>query len=505
MVVWKGAGRIPHVELVKVGPPQSVGLQLRKDREPAAVRAIPVDLKITYPDPLTAPLALRPEEVWWTSGMVRQYGPVRELIARFIIVTGLRAQGYPADRVVLNEALPDAPRILGANSHSTHEIGRAFHHPGERLPAQAFSGGLVLGSARWWTGKEAAEIVAAEVERVQQESSVSNRLERLTRLLLLDPANSKANEILGNELYLKLLREGLSKSGIGASDEAARLRLAELYWNLQAPTWRQEITAVATGYSPAAESLYGALQALELATQAEHGTSEAQRRLGVLYRWNNDSDAALAVHERLVRQLGTTDPHLRGQLLAEQAWDRIQWIAWNRRYDHPWLSQARQEAEQALMLVESALEKLVAAQALVMIDALEVSRKPAQMEEHLRRVRESHDQVPGVVGLWSHLIGNDLVKPLVPEAAFVTVPSPVRSVEVLDVEVHAKPPKQDLIRAWDFDDERPGRFPVGFSVMEGTDDRTWLVEADAEAPTPPNVLLQANPCPTPDCFRVLLA
>jgi len=506
-VAGRELGSVPRVELVRVGFPRSVGLQLMKEQNPVGARAIPVDLKVAYPDPLTAPLALRPEEIWWTSGAIRRYGPVRDLVARFMVVTGLRALGYPVDRAVVNEALPGAPVILGAKSSVTPEIGRAFDRPGEVSHAQDISAGLVLGSARWWDRAQAENVFTEEVQRVQHDLSLSNRLARLSRLLLLDPTHGEVNAILGNEFYLRFLREGLTKSGISAQDEATRLHLAELYWNLQAQTWRQELTEVATGYSPAAESLYGALQALEVAVQRGKGTIETKRRLGTLSRWNNDSQAALALHEELLRQLAPTDQRLRGRLLAELAWDRIQWIAWDRRYDHPWLGQAREEVEQALTLIESPVEKLIAAQALVMVDALSVPRSPSRIEEHVRLVKRWHDQVPGVVGLWRHLIGNDLVKPLVAEAETITLPSPVRSAEVLDVQVHAKVPKQDLLHTWDFDGERTGGLPAGFSAGIGDAGPTgaWRIEEDPDAPTAPNVLTQTSACAVPDCRQLLLA
>ncbi|MEO8326862.1 MAG: hypothetical protein ABI618_13490 [Nitrospirota bacterium] len=59
----------------------------------------------------------------------------------------------------------------------------------------------------------------------------------------------------------------MAKGGINATDEATRLRLVELYWNLQAQTWRQEFTEVATGHSRAADAFFAAIPALEIAVQ----------------------------------------------------------------------------------------------------------------------------------------------------------------------------------------------------------------------------------------------
>lgn len=60
--------------------------------------------------------------------------------------------------------------------------------------------------------------------------------------------------------------------------------------------------------------------------------------------------------------------------------------------------------------------------------------------------------------------------------------------------------------AWSFDRERPGGPPPGFtaSVLGGGPAGVWKIEADPRAPGAPNVLLQADACPAPDCWRVLL-
>ena len=77
-------------------------------------------------------------------------------------------------------------------------------------------------------------------------------------------------------------------------------RLAALYWNLQAQTWRQELTEVAMGHSPAAEAFYQAIDSFERATVGGQTDPEGRRQLGALYRWNNDATSALVVHEALL-------------------------------------------------------------------------------------------------------------------------------------------------------------------------------------------------------------
>jgi len=297
-------------------------------------------------------------------GAIRRYAPVREVVVRVIVITGLRQHRYPTDEAVLDEALPDAPAIPGARGGYAHEIGRAFQRPDERSTETELASGLVPGSARWWERAQAADVYAATLQRVRGLSLSPERTVLLTRLLRLDPGDPEVNEMLGQDLYTVFLREGLSRSGISSRDEETTLRLAELYWNLQALTWRQELAEVAVGHSSTAEALYGALRALELAGRGGRETFEITRQLGALSRWNNDASTALAAHEALLARLAPDDPR-RGQVLAEMAWDRIQWVAWYRRYDHPWVAQARREATEAQALARDPVDRLIAAQAMI--------------------------------------------------------------------------------------------------------------------------------------------
>lgn len=498
-----------RIAVKKVWPPRSIAIQER-GKDPVAVRGTLVELRVSYSDPLTAPLALKPGEIWWASGQIRRYGPVRELAIQVVAVSGLRKLGYARDVGIVNEALRDAPQIPGARYDlDPDNIGRAFERSGVPSGEPPVKGGLVLGSARWWTAQEAAEHIRAGMERAKHLPSQSERLGLLRRLMLIDPNDGEANTFLGTELFQAFLAEGLRKSGINAADDTIKHRLVELYWNIQAPTWRQELTAVARGYEPAAEALYGAIASLEIVANNGVASPEIRRRLGALYRWNGDADAALALHERLFQESSAADRTWRGILLLEVVWDRIQWLAWNRRHDHPWVGRAKTEAEQALELLEAPLDKMTAAQALLLLEALSLDRTPSTVQTRVRLVKQWYDRIPlpvRVVGIWGHLVGNELVKALVPEGTQVTLPTPVRSPEVLDVAVHSNPPAQDLLRAWDFDAEPAGAVPRGLlvSVPAREDRADWRIEADPQAPTAPHVLTHHAVCPTDDCVHMLL-
>ena len=145
----------PQLTLVRVSQVQPIALTGLAGPDPIGLRGQAVDVKVVYGDPLTAPLALRPEEVWWVSGAHRRFGPVREVVARFVVVSGLWKFGYPVDQAVINEALPDAPRIPTAHYGMRPKAGRVFEQLSSDSPQRLLKGELVMGSARWWERAEA--------------------------------------------------------------------------------------------------------------------------------------------------------------------------------------------------------------------------------------------------------------------------------------------------------------------------------------------------------------
>jgi hypothetical protein len=502
-IVLKDQAPIPQMTAVRTSPEQRFALSNIKEGSLVSVPGHAVDIKIVYPDPLTAPLALRPEEIWWGNGSQRHFGPVHEVVARFIVVTGLRKLGFPTDRAVMNEVLPGAPLIATTHYGLRPDNGRRFDHADS---TQALlRGGLVAGSAHWWNRVDAEPFMQAALDRATH-LTVAERAGLLTRLLLIDPDDVDTHRLRGDDGYQAVLQQGVAKGGLAAQDEPAVQRITELYWTIQAQTWRQEVTAVSEGYEPAADALYRALASYESVVQQNRATPEQRRRLGILTRWNNDPTGALGIHEALRRDLaqGTTEY---ATILTEIAWDRIQFVSWNRRYDHPWLQQAQAEAEQAVELLTQPYDKLYAHYALVAVESLSVPRNLDQFQQRMMQVRQDLDQIPGVKGLPGQLVANDLVKSLTPEASAIVLPSPPRSPEVFDVAVHATPPKQDILWRWDFAHDQPGTPPVGFIGL-GPDDENaaaWEVQVDQDASRGVQRLVRSPACSLRDCVRLLVA
>ncbi len=499
-IVRREGGVTPEITWLHTGPLQSVAVVGLKGQELTSLKGQAVDLKVVYRDPVSAPLALRPEEVWWVTGAQRRFGPVREVHLRFILLSGLRKLGYPVDRAVMNEALPGAPLIATTHYGLRPDAGRRAD---DQRSENLIKGELLPGTARWWEPDAAKAQVHAAVDRASRLSS-AERSDLLTRLLLLDPTNVQVNALRGDDAYEEFLKQGIAKGRLAAREERTLSEMAELYWTVQAQTWRQELTAVSAGYEPAADALYRASAAYDTLVQQGQATVEQRRRLGSLTRWNNDPGAALAIHEPLLKD-AAADQTLQGRLLADIAWDRLQWVSWERRYDHPWLQQAAEEANQAAAKAQRPEQALTANYALVVVESLRVPRNQDAFTAALDRAKQDLAKVPDTKGLHDHLIANDLVKALTPEATRVVLPTPPRSSEVLDTAIHANAPRQDIVWLWNFDKDKPSGLPAGFTPMTqgSTESSEWSVQVDPDQPAA-QFVTQTRPCSAADCAHLLV-
>ncbi|MCA9420659.1 MAG: hypothetical protein KC592_06565, partial [Nitrospira sp.] len=135
---------LPQITVDKAQPARPGGLILVPGQNPVEAQVTTVDLLVTFPNPMVAPLALRPGEPWWTSGVIRRYGPVRTLVVRFFVVSGLQSHGYAVDQAIVNEALPDGPQL-----------------------AEPGSPGILPDSPRWWDRSQAPQLFEDELHQAQ--------------------------------------------------------------------------------------------------------------------------------------------------------------------------------------------------------------------------------------------------------------------------------------------------------------------------------------------------
>ena len=229
-VIGEDGGPGSALEVLNVSPVRPFALKNLTGQKPVRVFGHTVEVRVSYPDPLTAPLALRPGEVWWANGVLRRYGPVKEVTVRFVVVSGLRKLGYPVDQAVVNEALPGAPTQVGIHYGRLPQTADPGGRQNEEVKNRLGAGGLVLGSARWWDRKDARQVFTAALARAEQMPRASERARLLTRLTLIDPADPALHRVIADDRLQTFLREGLTKSGISASEEAVAARLAALSW-----------------------------------------------------------------------------------------------------------------------------------------------------------------------------------------------------------------------------------------------------------------------------------
>ncbi|NGZ97428.1 MAG: hypothetical protein CV089_15140, partial [Nitrospira sp. WS110] len=71
---------------------------------------------------------------------------------------------------------------------------------------------------------------------------------------MIDPEDALTHSVRGDDSYQAVLQQGIARGGLAAQDDHALRRITELYWTIQAQTWRQEVTAVSEGYEPAADA-----------------------------------------------------------------------------------------------------------------------------------------------------------------------------------------------------------------------------------------------------------
>jgi hypothetical protein len=64
-----------------------------------------------------------------------------------------------------------------------------------------------------------------------------------------------------------------------------------------------------------------------------------------------------------------------------------------------------------------------------------------------------------------------------------------------------------LFQKWTFDQDRPNEVPPGFVGIASGNGKpaSWVVQGNATAPSPPNVVAVSSRCPAPPCYQLLLA
>lgn len=362
-----------------------------------SVPATLVRLRVTYNDALTSPVAYAPGSYKWTNTVKRPRRALKAVTVGWVVLSGLKQHGFPADVAVLN--LPVVPATA-------------------TTPAAPFSttyGGAVPPSADWWGPADAPGVLLAAVARAAAFPDLRERVALLNRVLLVDPDQPEALTSLSRDLYDSLLKAGAGSHRIVIGDPSLAARFNELYWDTYAQTTRLDISLnmeIGGFASPTpADYLYRMVPAMERLARLRPEDLENRLRLGVAYRWLNDQQAAINTHEDLLKSLPPGRASVRARVLTELAWSKIAKVAWNRIFDDPVIKEAYKAAEEAFALSERPQDKFAAAYTMGYSLAFMPSRDNRLMLDHLTEARKWYQQINGTsVDSWRYLLANDTLK-----------------------------------------------------------------------------------------------
>lgn len=386
------------VEPLGSAPLPAASFRVRAGGPLVEATATVVKLTVTYKDPLTSPVAYAPSEDNVARKTRKTRLALKGVTVKWVVLTGLRKLGFPGDAAVLNLPMTDAG--------------------GAAVPFVSERGGYLHDTRRWWGAADAPGVLTAAAGRVPQYPEQRDRVAMLNRVLLIDPNHVEALTLLANEMYKALLSLGAVAHKQPLGDAVLAARYNELYWNAVAQTYRMEIAepsfVVQRGQPMPADFLYRMLPAREALARLAPEDHENRLKLGIAYRWNRDHEDAIAVHERLVKEIPPERVAARTRALLELAWSRIARVEWNRRFDDPGIVTAYQEAQEALTLADRPLDKFTAAFTMAYSLAFTPNRDNKKMLELLTEARRWYQQVPGSSPeSWRYLLQFDTLKGVV--------------------------------------------------------------------------------------------
>jgi hypothetical protein len=388
------------VEVVGSSRLPSASFRLNEGAPVVAPPTYLVQLRITYRDALTSPIAFAPGAYQWTNTVKRPKKAIKAVTVGFVIVTGLKKLGFPGDAAAIN--LPVIPA----------------DDPGGPVPFVTERGGYVKNSAAWWEPRDVSGLLIASVGRAGQFPDLHNRVALLNRVLLIDPFQPEALTLLSRDLYETLLAEAGALQRVPVTNDALAMRVNQVYWDTYAQTTRTEISLGMEmgGFSKPtpADYLFRMIPAMENLAKVRPEDLENRIRLGIAYRWNNDQLAAIDTHEALVKDIPRAQTDRRARALIELAWSRIAKVAWNRILDDPGIPLAIREAEEAYTLTEAPIEKFMAAYTVAYGMIFSPTRDNRAVLDRLTDARDWYLKAPGgSPESWRVLLENDNVKGLV--------------------------------------------------------------------------------------------
>jgi hypothetical protein len=389
-------------ELVETKPLPSASFRLRDKVRPA--KATLVRLRVSYKDPLTGPVTYASGAYQWTNTVKRPRQALKSITLQWVVLAGLRKQGFPVDVAVLNlpvSRLEDETKGLPEAIPFVTETSRAD-------PATAV----------WWGPADSPGLLIAAVGRAALLPELPDRVALLNRVLIIDQSHAEALTLLTRNLYSAILRDAMTAHTFSFPDPVLATRFDELYWDTYAQTTRMDIALGMEmgGFTKAttADLLYRMIPAMEKLAEVRPTDMENRLRLGNAYRWNNDQSAALKTHEALLAETPKERVMFRSRVLLELAWSRIAKVAWNRNLDDPLIIEAYEAAHEAFRSTDLPVDKFLAAYTMAYSLAFTPQRDNHKMLEHLTEARRWYQQLGGATDAsWQYLLSNDTLKGIV--------------------------------------------------------------------------------------------
>jgi hypothetical protein len=385
------------VEVLDSKPIPRASFPLGENGRAVAAKATLVRMRIGYRDPLLSPASYAPGAYQWTSTVPRPRQALKTVTLKWIVLSGLKKAGFPADVAVVN---------LPAREASATE---------QAVPFTAETSGYEPDSARWWQPGDAPGVLIAAVGRASLFPEWRDRLGLLNRVLIIDPSQLEALTLLTRDLYQAVLNLGGAAHKVPVKDPALATVFNELYWNTYAQTTRTDLSLGmemgGLAQPTAADFLYRMIPAMRRLADVHPQDFENRLRLGNAYRWNADQLAAIELHEGLLKEIPPQRTAARARVLAELAWSRIAKVAWNRTFDDPGILQAYEEAEEAARLADQPLDRFVAAYTMAYSLLFMPQRDNKLILERLTEAMALYRDLPGASpASWTYLLSHESLK-----------------------------------------------------------------------------------------------
>ena len=354
--------------------------------------------KVSYPNPLTAPISNGPGAADWVVPYKKVQRVIQSVKVKWVVLSDLKRLGFPFDQAVLDLPL-EGPH-------------------GTTIPFVVDAGGFVPQSAQWFGPDDQTQVALAGIQQAQAASTSLDTLMQLNRILMIAPNNKQVLSVFANQLYQGLLKYGGRLNGIHIGDARLAQRFNELYWTVQSQTDRFDLTlgmVIGGKAEPTpADYLYRMIPVMEALSSLEPGDFQNRLHLASTYRWTNDQMAALSAPQELLAEVPPEQEEVRTQVLLELAWARIGKVAWNRHFDDPDIRKGYDAAKQAFDLTKDPLNKFTAAYAMAYSLAFHVPRDNQAMLDLLQQAKEWYEKIPGASAQsWAYMLENDTLKGLV--------------------------------------------------------------------------------------------